>query len=382
MPLYYNVGGTFVSEEELVEKRDQVEKFQNKSLKNITFSTGDASHDTAPPEQFKKPVTTKTASVAAAAAANLEEFQPIGPNKPLTIWIASAYVGSLAPKGIFGGGRGSMVSTAVKSWQTFDRQPRALNMIKKSVRKKDHLSVLAVEDGTPIVFYSKAVLDRQLTLAAEMAFDDVDENFFKSIGSVFSAAAGLPIFAAAAPYLLAAQTLVNLGGTIGNRIFDNRAEFQAGTEIYFEQAGKPSSKAGYALLTRSLMDAKTLTDYTVSPDGKLVRKDDANAAYEGDTAYMILALDGREDSDLDEFKATAASAALMQQFYNVREGGETDADILITALKFYNDFHFRQEADKLKKEIDSLPAGSDKRKKLEERYEAIKKNIQSDQFRP
>lgn len=379
MPLYYNVGGTFVPEDELIEKRDQVEKFRNKSLKNITFSTGEVSLDTAPPEQFKIPPTLKK---AVAAATDLADFQPIGPNLPLTVWIASAYVGNLPPKGVFGGGRGAMVSTAIKSWQTFDRQPRALNMIKKSVKKKNHLSVLAVEDGTPIVFYSKAVLDRQLTLAAEMAFNDVDESFFKSIGGVFAAAAGLPIFATAAPYLLAAQTLINLGGTIGNRIFDNKAEFQAGTEIYFEQPGKPASKAGYALLTRSAVDAKTLTDYTTSADGRLVRKDDPNAEYDGDTAYMILALDGAEDSRLDEFKATAASAALMQEFYNVREGGETDADILITALKFYNDFHFRKEADKLKDEINALPADSEKRKKLEARLEAIKKNIQSKEFKP
>lgn len=370
MPVYRSVGKTLVAQEEIAEKSDAFSRlFEGKEAKMLLRS---GSVDAA----------TVEGATFSAAGRDARPFDPIGLGKPLTIWITSAYPGDLPPKGgrLFGKVRGALVSSAVKSWQTFDMQPRAFNILKQTATRRVPIAgPAATEEGTPVVFYSPSLIDRSLILTVEMAFDNVDEDVFKAVGSVFGSAAGLPVFASAAPYLLAASVLFRLGGEIGNRVFDSRAEFQATENINLDLPGMAPAQAGFALLTRSEVDEKTLRDYFITSTGELVHKT-TNAAYAGELPYVIVALDGKSDTSLQNFKATAASAALLQKFYNIRQDGQTDAKILSDALKFYNDFRFREEARDLAKRIEEADS-EDEKKRLQERYKAVLKNIQSDEFK-
>ena len=355
MPLYYSIDG------KLRPSREVGPKAAALSSKSGAFT---------PDMMIEHPDTKK-----------LVAFTPIGPGEALTITLRTVYPGHLPRKsgGLFRS-RGVMVSSAVKSWQTFDAQPRALNMIKKEIARATPVPVpAATEEGTRIVFYSPALVDRSLTVTVEMAIDDVDAEFFKAISSIFSAAGGLPIFASAAPYLLAAGALFDVSGKIGNSIFDSKAEFQ-GTEILsFGVGGEVNAVAGYAVLTRNELEEDALKNFSV---GNGQRLEAANGvAYDGPTPYAVIALDGAKDPRLEIFKANAASAALLQRFYNIRPGGETAANDLIEALGFYNDFRYRKEADEIAETLMKGGLSDGEKEALKAKLEAVKKNIKSEYFR-
>lgn len=368
MPLYHSIGTTLVPNEELLEKKREVRDFLVGAAEAMDFSTGRV--ETAP---------TPVHRLAEEAAV---EFREIGLGKPLTIRITSIYPGDLPPKGgFFGKKRGVLISSAVKSWQTFDAQPRGLNVLKDRAEKRVPISGPAgVEQGTPLVFYSPALTDRSLILTFEMAFDNVDESFFTGVGEIFKTAGGLPIFASAQPYLLAAGVLFNLGGALGNAIFDSRAEFQGTENLFFDVPGEEVTPAGFALISQSPLDEKTLNEFFVRETGELVDKQ-SQEPYTGEIPYVVIALDGTADSQLETFSATAASAALMKQFYNVREGSSTSAEIMVDALRYYNDFRYREDALDLKKRLAEAPTEDDK-KKLQTQLDAVLKNIQTDFFKP
>jgi hypothetical protein len=228
------------------------------------------------------------------------------------------------------------------------------------------------------VFYSPAAIDRRLTLTIEFAFDDVDEGLFQTLSSIFSAAGGLPVFASASPYLLAASALFKIGGALGNRLFDNRAEFTATEQISLAlEDGR--GFAGYIVLTRAPLEGTELkTGYSVSNEGVLVDKD--GKPYTGSVPHAIVALDGRADRSFEKFSASAVTASLLQKFYNVREDGSTDAKLLVDALTLYNDFRYSREAGELKAALGS--AQGKEREDLQTRYNAIVKNIQAEVFKP
>ncbi|WP_257385053.1 hypothetical protein [Tahibacter caeni] len=369
MALYYSVGGNLLRPQEVRRHRETILSFANEKVSvksgGLTFAAESHGFEFAP-----------------SGEAPTVAFTPIGLGKPLTIWLASVYPGDLPPKsGIFGKERGALVTSAVKSWQTFDAQPRALNMLKKSVTRLMPISgPAATEEGTRVMFYSPALVDRSLTLTVELAIDNINEELFNSVGGIFRDAAGLPIFAMASPYLLAAGSLFKLGGQVANGLYDNKAEFQGTEVISFDVGGERTAVAGFAVLTRSELDESTLKNYSIGKDGIL--RNAEGTAYQGKIPYAVIALDGREDKRLEEFKSTAASAALMQRFYNVRTDGQTNATALIEALSLYNDFRFRSEADDILKELQKPGLSEDEKKALTEKLDAIKKNIKNELFKP
>lgn len=372
MPLYHSIGRTLVSRGEMEEQRPNFKSFREGRLEAMNFRSGSVRHED---------IVSTTLSTPQRPQQEPRPFQPIGVGKPLTIWIATVYPGDLPPKdGFWGKSRGALVTSAVKSWQAFDMQPRALNILKKKAEKGVSIAgPAATEEGTPLVFYSPAVVDRSLVTTFEIAFDDVDEDFAKGVADVFASAAGLPVFASAAPYLLAASALFKIGGAVANRIFDSRAEFQATENIYLDVAGQTDTPAGFALVTRSELDDRTLEEFFVENTGELINKE-TGRPYDGDVPCVVMALDGRPDPSLQEFSATAASAAVLQRFYNIREKGETDASTLIEALKFFNDFRYREDALELQDQI--ADASEEEKAELQKRYEALVKNIQTDLFKP
>jgi hypothetical protein len=371
MAIYHSLGTALVTKEELLEKRQEMEMLKAGNLQEITFSTGSASLKAA----------TAPMHILAEDAAPTA-FSPIGLGKPLTVRIGSVFPGNLPPKGgLFGKKRGVMISSAVKSWQSFEAQPRALNILKQRAEKNEAIpGPAATEEGTPLVFYSPALTDRSLILTLEMAFDNVDESFFAGMGQVFQSAGGLPIFASAQPYLLAAGVLFNLGGAIGNAIFDSRAEFQATEGLYFNVPGEEITPAGFALVTRSPLDEATLKSHFIRDTGEMV-ENTSGAPYRGDVPYVVVSLDGTEDTKLESFSATAASAGLMKQFYNVREGSSTSSEILVDALKYYNDFRYRKEAQELQARL-AAETDEEKKKEIQAKLDAVLKNIQTPWFKP
>jgi len=368
MPAYYSVGSRLLTEEMFNDRKS--------SVVTKILSDADAGRPKLPD---LTPPALKTKGPGTAVLGNNPEvdFVPTAVGKPLAIWITSAHAGHLAGS-FWRGARSVLVSSAVRSWVTPDAQPRALNILKSRVEKGQPIGLpAATEQGTPLVFYSPAMVDRRLTLTIEFAFDDVDEELFKGVGEIFQAAGGLPVFASASPYLLAASSLFKIGGALGNRLFDSSAEFQATEQIQLALDGE-SGFSGYVLMTNSTLEASELQKSYSWNAGKLFDKD--GNPYQGEVPHVVVAVDGRADTSFEKFSASAVGAALMQKFYNVREDGQTDASTLINALKLYNDFKYGNEATHLQKAISM--ASENEKSALQLRYDAIVKNIQTEIFKP
>lgn len=394
MGLYYSLGETLVRPEELNEELPSLNKLSKGDVNPVEFPGGTLRREDLVSLRQALPTESTALDVRAPVDEALEQplpFKPIGVNRPLTIRLEWAYPGNLPPSWF---GKGALISSAVKSEQTFDAQPRALNVIVNRVQKHAPIAVLqATQNGTSLIFHSPAVLDRSLVLTLEMAFDNVDTDFFGTIGTVLGAAGGLPVFAAASPYLLAAGTLVGLGANVANRLFDAGAEFRASHAIDFDMPGRISTPAGFYVLTRDPLEATTLRDYALKPEAPLpgevrpaspggLTKREGGTPYQGDTPYLVISLDGTPDENLDKgFMPTAVTAALLTRFYAVRDASNTDANELIKALTLFNDLRYRNEADQLNKRI--LGAKDEEAKHaLSDRRKSVIENIQEELLKP
>jgi hypothetical protein len=102
--------------------------------------------------------------------------------------------------------------------------------------------------------------------------------------------------------------------------------------------------------------------------------------YDGDVPFVIATLDGREYPEYKDFRATHASAAMIEQFYSKNPlTGVVGA--LTDAVTLYNDLKFRQAAKRIRTERDALPKGSPERKAVDARLKAYVKNIQTDELK-
>ena len=90
---------------------------------------------------------------------------------------------------------------------------------------------------------------------------------------------------------------------------------------------------------------------------------------------MIISLDGRERTELNDFQPKLASAALMQEFYS-EESTITEATVLLdNAMSLYNDFTFHNKANNLKAKLKKMKAGSANFEMELARFKAFQKNI-------
>ncbi|MCL4180097.1 MAG: hypothetical protein KJ072_20410 [Verrucomicrobia bacterium] len=84
--------------------------------------------------------------------------------------------------------------------------------------------------------------------------------------------------------------------------------------------------------------------------------DDEKRAYDGPHCYAVISLDGRANTDFEQFTPVAASAAQFDRFYNITDGSSQVLGQLVEGLKLYNDMTFRERAAKAKQRLQALEA--------------------------
>lgn len=327
-----------------------------------------------------------SADISGAKQETWVPFEDIGPGKPLTIMIREIYTGKYPEKGFFDTGKKQMIVTsAVKSFCTYDAQPHALNLMSKITYPYKRLTgPSSTESGTPIIFYTPALVedDFSLKLGLYIAFDDFKQEIFECVGNTCQGAASIPIFLPYSVYLLAAGAIIKIVGKIGEDWIDSDPEFAGSEDLHIHSPGVELTHKGYRIITDNKLgdlDEEFRTEYSVDQKtGQVIDK--SGKPYKGDIPYAVISLDGHENKKLKDFAPTAASAALISKFFKVQDSGSLHTDELIEAFKVYNDYKYLQAIDQLDKEIDDLPEGPGKIKKISER-EAFKKNILTDLFK-
>jgi hypothetical protein len=372
--LYYAQGTAFITEDELFEKKtiSRVSDFYtelNAGQKPtaISFSTGKLDRENA------------ILAWNEAPGAQLVPFKPIGLGLPLNIMIREVYTGKY-PSGLFKGiKKDLLVTSAIKSITTFDAKPRALNILKDKVSANFHIQGgPACQEGTPFIFYSPALIEKALTLDLTLILDQFNQELFSTIGNVLQSAAGIPIFLSKSVYLLAGGALAKLVGAGGEALFDGKPFFDSSEMINIDIPGTPALPPGFALITDGNVDKNDpefRRTYQIDSYGRVV--DGTGNTYNGDIPYIVISIDGTLWEELAAFTPTAACAALLSRFFGIKENQQQPLDTLLDAVKLYNDFTYRQEVDRLDKQIEGLPEGEEK-VNLKKKREALSKNILND----
>jgi len=376
--LYYALGSSLITADEMFSPTttEKIADFTagligNKKVETVKFSTG-----TLDKKNFVR-------SFSSTATKPPIAFQPIGLGLPLTVMIREVYTGKYPKGNLFGSKKDLLVTSAIKSIASFEAKPKALNFLVNGVKSGSRLErPAASSQGTPIVFYSPALLERSLTLDLTMVFDNFPQETFDQIGNFFTAAGGLPIFLAQSAYLIGAGMLVKLFGDIGEAIFDGNPNFVSSDAIDIFLPGSPPIPPGFVLITSDNVD-QTDPDfreqYQVNQNGQVV--DRSGKVYKGEVPYIVISLDGTKTDEYNSFTPTAASAAVLSRFFGVKNKQEQSLDILLNALKLYNDFSYRQQIDQLDIQIAGMPDGAEKDTLVKKR-EALVKNIMQEILKP
>jgi hypothetical protein len=313
-------------------------------------------------------------------------FKPIGLGLPLSVIVREVYTGKFPNGGFFGPKKEDMlVTSAIKSIATLDAKPRALNYLKKKVQSHSRMERPgASEQGTPHVFYSPALLERSLTLDIMIAFDSFDQEIFEQIGNTFNSAAGIPLFVTQSFYLIAAGAITKLIGKIGEAIFDSTPEFESSDALDIFLPGSPPLPAGFVLVTADNIDSVDptfRTKHKVSKTGTVVEVANEANVYKGDVSYVVVSVDGTQSDELRSFTPTAASAALMSRFFNIKEGQSVPFELVIEGLKLFNDISFRKQIIELDKKIAAAPDGPAK-EEMKKKRAALLDNILEELLKP
>jgi hypothetical protein len=375
--VYTALGDALVSQDELYEKQAEGE------LQGFKEGYLDAAQ-TAPPVEFATGALTQDNVISNYTVATGErvDFVPVGIGKPLTVEIRHVYTGRFPETRIFSKKNDMMITSAMKSIATFNAQPRALNFLHEDVEARHNVrSPAATEQGTPLVYYTPALLERASVLTLEIGFDEFPEEVFGMVSDAFQEAAGVPVFLSHSVYLLAAGAITKIVGEIGHRLFDEGPIFRATVPLSFVRPGEIAPVADFKLVGEDDVSPSLLRDYKVNADGVLQHVE-SGEPFSGDTPYIVISLDGRENKDYENFAPTAASATLLERFFGLSDGQEKPLGPLLDALKLYNDWKFRQKADELQKDLAELDPSSSEYAQRSQEYEAAKANILNDLLKP
>jgi hypothetical protein len=308
-------------------------------------------------------------------------YQRIGIGKPLTITVEQVYLGNYPDTLAWlpGANKGDvLVTSAHKPFEQFAAAPRAIHMFEKKPERRKSIQQKATQKGSPLVFYSPAVTDKSTIFTLEMAVDrDFDEKAGKALGKAFSAAGALPVFATAAPFLIAAGVAIPLGVQAANLLARPNTFFSATFHVDFDRPGTTATPKGLRVVVPDGHEGDFEGFHLDKAD--FVLKDAENKPYDGAIAYMVLSFDGTERNEFKKWKATAVTAALTEQFFGGGDILEGAIDIIQDGLGLYNDLTFQKKAVDAKAKSDTL-TGDAKDKELE-LYKAYKSNIQNEDLK-
>ncbi len=299
-------------------------------------------------------------------------FQEIGIGKPLLIRFHSVYLGNLK-KGLFNSKKDIIVCSHIKDDTTYNVAPKAVHQI---YRKKDQREILypsADNEGTALIYYSKAFDKDLLRITIELKSDKFPERAFNDISNALSVAGGIPIFSGFSSFLIAGGQILKSASGLLNKAIEGNPFLKFNTKIVDGIGGFKNTKPGFRVATNS-NQASEFNGYTIEEvneaSNDFVLKKDGKI-YDGGVPYMILSFDGNEVSAYEDFTPTLASAAILKKFYGINENSSIDE--MKTMIEAYSDFTYIEKIKKSEKEL--INADDERKGELNELIQAYKKNI-------
>jgi hypothetical protein len=318
----------------------------------------------------------------AAAPSDVVPFTGIGAGKPLTLAIENVYVGDYPDtlKWVPGRNTGDiLVTSAHRAFHEVEAAQRAVHLLEPAAERNKCLDFKATSLGTKLVYYSPAVTDMSVTFTFEMSSDrDFNDKLGESLQKAFAGAAGLPVFATAAPYLVIAQAAVPIAEAAAQMLSRPHTFYEESVEINLSRAGLARTQASAFVLYPDEDKSPFVGKYELAGDWVLRNPKD-NGAYDGPLPYVVISADGTARPELEGWSALAASALLLQRFFKPDELVSKSLEIATEGLSLYSDAVYRNKAAKALKAAETA-TGLDKEGKMAQ-YEAYLKNIKDDGIR-
>lgn len=307
---------------------------------------------------------------------NANGFKEIGIGQPLLIRLHTVHVGDLR-NGVRNKKQSVLVTSVIKDDITYGIEPRAVHQIFPSVQDRETLHPRASNEGTELVYYSPAFDGGRLKFDIEVKADRFRQEHIDDIGNGLSTAAGLPVFAPYAPFMLVGSQLLKVAGNVINKAIERVPLLTYSFNISDNIAGISDSEPGFLFGTHTDMLAE-FKGYKIEEDpiqkGNVILTRNGQR-YNGDVPYIILSVDGTKTLKYENFKATAASATLLKRFYGISQ--TTTLEDIEDMMKIYNDFVYLEKYKQIEKQINKTEDKALK-SELETLKEAYRKNIKNE----
>ena len=367
MAVYRIFGEHLVSETEFAQKGTEITR--------MAAAPPDAAH---PSITLANDAVLSMQTIKPAAGPDLIQFPPVAFGQPMTVDIRSAYTGAVGSKSFFDGTGDIAMVSGVKNWSSFNASARALNFVQKKLGRHGMLKgPNAIEDGTRIVAYEKAVATSQIITTYEIVAAPPDDGLLAKLGGAFSAAAGIPLFMPYAGALLAAGQLVPVVGKLIDALSGQTQRWSESADLTFDLPGFAPVSADFRLVAHA---GSPLEQMRYKPNVGVVDANDA--LYAGDEPYVVIAVYGGARPELDNFAPGVVVADMARRFYPSSTGVGAAFDDVLAMARIASDWKFRQQADKLAEQIGALPKGDANIDKLTRQRTAVVANIQNTLLRP
>lgn len=380
MGMFYAYGDALIDEDEILAKAESGDFAE--FAKQASRSSGDASMDFSTGRLSARdisggmvwPSTTQT------------PFEPIGIGRPLTIEIRHVYTGRFPKRNLLRRSADMVITSAIKSSPVLAEATTAINLVRRDVRSHTGFSTPhADEFGTPVVFYSPALAQKNTTLTLKFGFDEFPGEQWDRFADLLAGAAGMPLFSPASLHLHGASAIATLVGKLGESLFDRRAAFRSTESITFARPGATIPVANFALMMQDDESERRILKTHVIRGGKLVHSE-TDRPYSGDVPYVVISLDGRRNDELNGFMAKSAAALMLSDLTSEAAFGSTHLDQLHEAVEIYHDYRLRRRADALGEDLAAdladQPGGSARIDQLRAQRDALIANIQNEALRP
>jgi len=307
-------------------------------------------------------------------------FKPVGPGLPLTVQVRQLYTGKYPDNWLHKADM--LLTSSVKNLDQFDASARAVNfLVPKQEPKAGFTSPPADQNGTPIVCYVPAVTAVKTTLTFNLIFQNFDDEVLKLISGVFQNAAQIPLFMAASPYLIGAGSVLKLAGDVGDALFNGDPDYSPTVTLNFSDVGEAVQPSGFFVLFKNKVDPNANPDSMTFDVSKGLVDPATKKPYGGPAPYIVISVDGTQQDSLRSFLPSAASAATLAKFFNVKEGGLVPLGDITDAMKALNDVKFHNTAKTLQDQINAAQTTEEKAA-LQKQREAAIANIQNLDLRP
>lgn len=331
----------------------------------------------------------KTGASGERVLSQFESTRPIGLGKPLSVRIASMFVGDAAYQEsrnntFFANDKVGevLITSSVKNPMLQDAIPAAMHYHFNGARAGFLLRPEARNGGSDVVYYTPGMMHDVLQIDVRMSFDTFNAQKFEAILDQTDKIGKLPVFALTAPQgfaiATAASNVLRIAVKYIDGWIDNDNDWSGTWKLMLNEPNVEPATAGYTLFHLGHDDTANgwADKYQANKfDQTLELKTKPGEPVTKGDPYMLAMVNGASISELDGWTAAVVNAAVAQRFLDLQN---TDPEDITSVLAAYNDIVMTQKIAGFDEDI---AKGGEDIDKAKAKRDAAVKNIQAKNIR-